>query len=116
MIFAIPLADGRLTSHFGQCRQFAILEVENDEIVNEERLIPPPHEPGLLPKWLDEKGTNVIIAGGMGQKAIELFNRTGIHVVTGAPVEEPEILVKNYLNDELVASGNLCDSDHGTGK
>ncbi|MCK7542001.1 MAG: hypothetical protein MZV63_69485 [Marinilabiliales bacterium] len=35
---------------------------------------PRPHEPGLLPGWLAEKGVTDVIAGGMGQRAIGLFN------------------------------------------
>ena len=32
MKFAIPLADGKLTAHFGHCQEFAIIEVEENEI------------------------------------------------------------------------------------
>jgi predicted Fe-Mo cluster-binding NifX family protein len=38
--------------------------------------------------------TSMIIAGGMGQRTIGLFNQLGIKVITGAPVQEPEELVK----------------------
>lgn len=65
MKFAIPLAEGKLTAHFGHCQEFAIIEVENNQIKNKEILIPPPHEPGVLPRWLHEKDANVIIAGGI---------------------------------------------------
>ncbi len=47
-------------------------------------VVPPPHEPGLLPTWLQEQGADIIIAGGMGSRAQELFLGKGIHVVTGA--------------------------------
>ncbi len=62
MKFAIPLAEGKLTAHFGHCQEFAIVNVEENEIKNTEILVPPPHEPGVLPKWLGELGANVIIA------------------------------------------------------
>jgi len=113
MKFAIPLAEGKLTTHFGHCQQFAILDVENEEIIKQDFLTPPRHEPGVLPKWLSELGTNVVIAGGMGQRAISLFNQAGINVVTGAPTAVPEELVKSYLDDTLEATENACDSDHG---
>ena len=79
------------------------------EITNKEVLVPPPHEPGVLPKWLDEMGANVIIAGGMGHRAISLFQEKDITVVTGAPSLEPERLVKDYLNQTLLTGANLCD-------
>ena len=109
MKFAIPLAQGKLTAHFGHCQEFAILHVEDNEITNKEIIIPPPHEPGVLPAWLKEMGAQVIIAGGMGNRAISLFDQAGIEVITGAPVEDPEILVKDYLKNTLVAGDNLCD-------
>ena len=109
MKFAIPLAEGKLTAHFGHCQEFALIEVEENKIKNKENRIPPPHEPGVLPKWLSELGTNVIIAGGMGQRAIGLFVQYGIEVVTGAPSMEPEALVRGYLGKTLETGDNVCD-------
>ena len=109
MKIAIPLAQGKLTAHFGHCQDFAIIEVENNQIKNTEILVPPAHEPGVLPRWLHELGANVIIAGGMGQRAVDLFTQNSISVVTGAPSLEPEELVKSYIDSTLVTGGNLCD-------
>ena len=72
-------------------------------------LTPPPHEPGVLPRWLGEQGADVIIAGGMGQRAQGLFSQNGIEVVVGAPVEKPEDIVSAYLAGTLEAGQNLCD-------
>jgi predicted Fe-Mo cluster-binding NifX family protein len=116
MKFAIPMANGKLTAHFGHCQEFAIIDVEENEIRNKSVLVPPPHEPGVLPQWLSQMGTNVVIAGGMGHRAIMLFDQAGIKVVTGAPVELPEILVKDYLTNALTTGNNLCDGgDHECG-
>ena len=109
MKFAVPLAEGKLTAHFGHCQEFAIIEVENDEIKKKETHVPPPHEPGVLPAWLHSLGTNIIIAGGMGGRALSLFAQNGIEVVTGAPSLEPEELVRSYLNNALVTGNNVCD-------
>jgi len=109
MKIAIPLAEGRLTAHFGHAAEFAIVHVEEQEIKKKELLDPPPHEPGLLPKWLGELGVNVIIAGGMGQRALSLFGEHGIKVMTGAPSLSPEELVAQYLSNALVTGQNVCD-------
>lgn len=111
MKIAIPLADGKLAMHFGHCERFALLEVDaaKREIVTREDLEAPPHQPGLLPPWLAEHGADMIIAGGMGQRAIGLFNQQGIQVVVGAPAETPEILVSDYLAGRLKAGDNVCD-------
>ena len=109
MKFAIPLAEGKLTAHFGHCREFALIEVENNEITNKETHVPPAHEPGVLPAWLHSLGANVIIAGGMGGRAIDLFEQNGINVIIGAPLSEPEDLVRGYLNNTLATGDNVCD-------
>ncbi|MGD2037167.1 MAG: NifB/NifX family molybdenum-iron cluster-binding protein, partial [Desulfobacterales bacterium] len=61
------------------------------------------------PNWLNELGTDVIIAGGMGQRAVSLFGEKGIKVITGAPELEPEPLVTSYLDNTLMAGANICD-------
>lgn len=109
MRFAIPCADGKLTAHFGHCQEFALVEVDDRQIKNKEMLIPPPHEPGVLPRWLHEQGTNVVIAGGMGARAVDLFSQNGIKVITGAPVAAPEELVKQFLDNSLETGANVCD-------
>ena len=109
MKFAIPLAEGKLTAHFGHCQEFAFVEVEDNEIKNKETHVPPPHEPGVLPKWLHDLGTNVIIAGGMGARALDLFAQNNIKVIVGASALAPEELVKQYLDNTLQIGGNVCD-------
>jgi predicted Fe-Mo cluster-binding NifX family protein len=109
MKIAIPLADGKLTAHFGHCHEFALIEVEGNKITKKETLVPPPHEPGVLPAWLHDLGASVIIAGGMGGRAIDLFKQNSINVIIGAPALEPEELVKSYLNNTLATGANVCD-------
>jgi len=111
MKIAIPVAGGRLCMHFGHCEQFALIEVaESDQKTTPPTLVtPPPHEPGLLPRWLHEQGVTMVIAGGMGQRAQQIFSQNGVKVVVGAPPEAPENLVTAYLNGTLQCGGNACD-------
>lgn len=109
MKIAVPCAGGALCPHFGHCEEFAIIETENGQIINTEMVEPPPHEPGVLPKWLAGKNVNLIIAGGMGMRAQQLFTGNNIKVVTGAPAESPEELTAKYLEGRLTTGDNLCD-------
>ena len=111
MKIAIPLADGKLCAHFGHCEQFALLDVdlEGKKILSRDDIGAPNHQPGLFPPWLAERGANVIIAGGMGQRAQELFAGQGIQVLVGAPSETPEQLVSGYLTGSLRTGVNVCD-------
>ncbi len=111
MKIAIPLVDGKLCLHFGHCEQFAVVEADAaaKKIVKVEKLTPPPHEPGVLPRWLGEKGVNLVIAGGMGGRAQQLFASQSIEVLTGAPVATPEHLVEAYFADTQQLGENTCD-------
>ena len=111
MKIAIPTADGQLCMHFGHCEQFAFVTVdaENKTVTDTELLTPPPHEPGVLPKWVAENGGNLVIAGGMGQRAQQLFNQNGVEVLVGAPTDSPENLATAYLDGSLQTGQNVCD-------
>ena len=109
VVFAVPVAGGKLCAHFGHCEQFALVETEDGKIKETRMHTPPPHEPGVLPKWLHEMGSDVIIAGGMGARAQGLFEENGIKVIIGAPMDAPEALVNQYLSGVLVTGENICD-------
>ncbi len=111
MKIAIPVAQGRLCQHFGHCELFALFSVncKSKNILSSELLTPPPHEPGVLPKWLAEQKTDLVIAGGMGSRAQGIFQEHGIQVITGAQGQTPEEIVLGYLNDNLITGNNACD-------
>jgi len=111
MKIAIPTAGGQLCMHFGHCEQFAFVTVDSESktITGTEMLTPPPHEPGVLPKWVAENGGKLVIAGGMGQRAQQLFNQNGVEVLVGAPADSPENTVNAYLNGSLQTGQNVCD-------
>lgn len=111
MRIAIPLADGRLCPHFGHCEQFAIIDVDDatKQIQTTTLKTPPPHEPGVLPRWLHDEGVQTILAGGMGQRAQQLFTANGVTVVVGVPAEAPEMLIRAFLDGALKVGANACD-------
>jgi MinD superfamily P-loop ATPase/predicted Fe-Mo cluster-binding NifX family protein len=111
MKIAIPVAGGRLCPHFGHCDEFCLIEADQEKkaLGTKTMVTPPPHEPGLLPRWLHEQGVDLVIAGGMGQRAQNLFRQNGIEVVVGAPTEVPEQLAQAWLDGKLSSGENVCD-------
>lgn len=111
MRFALPVADGKLCMHFGHCEKFVMLDVneQTNEIISEDHVDAPPHQPGLLPRWLAELGADCIIAGGMGSRAVGLFESLNIKVITGAPADSPRKVVEDFLNNMLETGQNVCD-------
>lgn len=105
---AVPVADGQLAMHFGHCQQFRVYSVENGTVTGQEELTPPPHEPGVIPKFLKAQNVNSIIAGGMGTRAQELFAGYGIEVITGAS-GTPDEIVAAHLAGTLETGINACE-------
>ena len=107
---AIPINEsGILDGHFGHCKYFALIDVEGKNIISEEKVTPPPHEPGVLPKWLAEKGVTDVLAGGMGHKAIQIFNYNNVNVFVGAPTLSTKELVAGFLEKSIEFTANYCD-------
>jgi len=111
MKVAIPLYNGRLSAHFGHCEQFALVEAdpESKTVGQVVQCQPPAHEPGVLPRWLAQMGVDLVITGGMGRRAQELFSAAGIKVIVGAPEDSPETLVQALLEGRLTTGPNVCD-------
>ena len=96
-----------VTEHFGHCEGFMIFETENNKIVKSETIPSPGHKPGFLPKFLADRGVNVIISGGMGGGAVEIFNERNVEVVVGAK-GDAKAAVEAYLQGSLKSTGSVC--------
>lgn len=113
---AIPLENGVLCEHFGHCQTFAIVEVIDGKITNISETTPPEHVPGLYPRWVAQFGVTDVIAGGMGERAIMLFNEQKINAFVGAPKKDARALVEDFIANKLILNANYCnhdDHDHG---
>lgn len=111
MRVAVPCEGRQVAVHFGHAAHFAFFDAdpESGEIASEETVDAPRHQPGLLPQWLAERGAKVVLAGGMGSRARELFEKYGIKVRVGAREDDPKRVVEDYLKGTLSTDDNPCD-------
>lgn len=107
MRIAVASEGNNVSGHFGHCAGFTMFDVQEGNVINKEYIESPGHKPGFLPVFLNEKGTNVIIAGGMGEHAQELFAENNIKVVVGA-VGSIEENVDQYIKGTLKSTGSVC--------
>jgi len=107
MKIAVASEDEIVTQHFGHCVNFNIFEAEDDHIIQSESIASPGHIPGLLPNFLNDMGVNVIISGGMGGGAVNIFNGKGIEVIVGASGIAREA-AEAYLKGMLKSTGSVC--------
>ena len=106
---AIPAENGMLCAHFGHCEYFYVADIKDNEIVKEEMITPPEHQPRIYPAWVAGKGVSIVIAGGMGEKAKELFHKENIELQVGAVNKEPKELILDFINDNLITGANSCN-------
>lgn len=109
MKIAVATSDNLVSEHFGYCELFRVYNVCDDKIIESEDILNPGHKPGFLPIFLDKHGIDVIISGGMGKGAIDLFNKKDIEIITGASGNTDEI-IKMYLSGKLESNNLICNS------
>ena len=105
--------EGQVSDHFGRCPYYVLAEVDGT-MATVSRVVPNPysgaHQPGVMPKFIHDLGANVIIAGGMGPQAIDMFHGFGMDVATGA-VGTVEEAIGAYLRGEH-RGVSPCAHDH----
>ncbi|HZK19315.1 MAG TPA: NifB/NifX family molybdenum-iron cluster-binding protein [Treponemataceae bacterium] len=107
MIIAVASEGTNVTEHFGHCPVFLLFSVENNKIVSQESIPNPGHKPGFLPNFLADKGVNVIISGGMGGGAVDIFNQRKVEVIVGVS-GDAKTAIEAYLRGELKTTGTIC--------
>lgn len=104
---AVASENEMVTEHFGYCANFNIFEAEDNQITKEESVPNPGHSRGFLPNFLNDMGVNVVISGGMGGGAIDIFNSKGIEVIVGAK-GDARAAAEAYLQGLLKSTDSVC--------
>ena len=115
MKIAVASMGTEVAGHFGHCEAFRIFDTDQNTILGESVIANPGHRPGFLPNFLGDMGVNVIIAGGMGGGAIEIFNERNIEVIVGAE-GDGKAAVESYLKGELHSTGSVCHEHQHAGE
>lgn len=105
--------NGEVSGHFGRCPYYTVVDVVDGEIV-ETRVEANPffaaHRPGAVPQFVHGLGADVIVAGGMGPRAVQMFQQFGVEVATGA-VGSARGVLGAYLDGRIRGSAP-CNHDH----
>lgn len=110
--------EAQISPHFGRCPYFALADVEGKEVLGVEMIANPfypNHEPGQIPEFIHRQGAQVMLAGGMGGRAVAFFREYGVEPATGAAGTVRESL-ERYLGGELNSAAPCQESvEHGHG-
>jgi len=104
---AIPSEDDRgmdssIAMHFGRCKYYTFIDLEGNEIKGVEVVKVPYEEHGYgdLPNFVKEHGGNIVIAYGIGQRAIDYFNELGIDVIRGVRGKIKDV-IQSFINGTI---------------
>lgn len=114
MKIAISTDKNTVSSHFGRCPSFTILEVEEGKLIKKEEIANPGHHPGFLPDFFQQQAVQCIVCGGMGQRAQDLFAQKKIEAILGVRGTIEEVTDK-LLKGELRGANSLCQPGNGKG-
>ncbi len=114
MKIAIPSKENKLCAHFGNCESFTFVEVNenSNEITNIESIIPEGGVSCQCASWIAEQGTDIVLAGGMGGRPMQIFAQNGVKVIAGCPELPIEDITKAYLSNTLTVGENTCSGEH----
>ena len=107
MKITVAVTGNTIAGHFGHCDTFMFYDVQDGKIVSEEAVPNPGHRPGFLPNFLADRGAQVIVSGGMGGGAVDIFNERGVEVIIGIQ-GDPRAAVEAYTKGQLVSTGSVC--------
>ncbi len=107
MRIAIAVNGAEVAAHFGRCEGYVVADIDDGKVGAQERIENPGHEPGRLPAMLHDLGVECIVAGGMGPRAIALFESYSIDQVTGVQGTVEETLAR-LTDGSLEAGESAC--------
>jgi len=103
-----------VSAHFGRCPEFTLVDIQDNKIIKTEIISNPGHAPGAIPEYLHGKGVKIVICGGIGARATQLFNEYGIQVIAGASGEINDVL-EAFIKGTLASGKSLCIPGDGRG-
>ena len=117
MKIALPSRGSMIDDHFGHCEYFTIFTIDNDsKVILEQEIIPSPAGCGCksnIASVLADQGVSLMIAGNMGEGAVNVLNASGIDVLRGCSGEVTEV-ASRWLAGKLQDSGDACHAhEHG---
>jgi predicted Fe-Mo cluster-binding NifX family protein len=111
MKIAVPVTStNQVDNHFGHCNFYDIFSISQHKEVTGSKRIPSLQGCGCksnIAGILAADGVTVLLAGGIGNGAINVLKNAGISVVRGCSGDSAE-LVKLYLLGALMDSGENC--------
>ena len=116
MKIALPSHQNQVDEHFGHCEYFTVFTTDDNKKILSEEIITPPPGCGCksdIALILAQMGVKYMLAGNMGQGAVNILGMNGIEVLRGCSGNVREV-VQKWLSGSLADSGLSCaQHEHG---
>jgi len=116
MKIALPSRQNRIDEHFGHCEYFTVFTIDDQKKILAEETVSSPEGCGCkssIAQTLAEMGVKMMLAGNMGQGAVNVLNGCGIDVLRGCTGDVRKV-AEHWLTGTLTDSGIACDlHEHG---
>jgi predicted Fe-Mo cluster-binding NifX family protein len=116
MKIALPSNQNQVDAHFGHCQYFTVFTVnDNKQIIAEDKVN---SAAGCgcksnIVETLSKLGVDLMLAGNMGQGAVNVLESWGIKVLRGC-AGDVKAVAQDYLAGKLQDSGIGCaEHEHG---
>jgi predicted Fe-Mo cluster-binding NifX family protein len=116
MKIALPSCQNQIDAHFGHCEYFTVFTISNEkEIMSEEKILSPVGCgcKSNIALTLAQQGVKLMLAGNMGQGAVNVLNSHGIEVLRGC-AGDVKTVTEEWLTGKLQDTGIACaEHQHG---
>jgi predicted Fe-Mo cluster-binding NifX family protein len=116
MKIALPSCQNQVDEHFGHCEYFTVFTVNDRKEILSEETVASPANCGCksnIAQTLAQMGVRMMLAGNMGQGAVNVLNSCGIDVLRGCKGDVKRV-AEQWLTGTLADSGIACDlHEHG---
>jgi len=107
---AIPTRGTSIDAHFGNCEMYTVVTADDSKAITHTELLPSPVGCGCksdIAAVLQNKGVTVMLAGNMGQGAVNVLTRHGIEVYRGCS-GDVRAVAEAFLAGAVSDSGESC--------
>jgi len=114
MKIALPSNENKVDSHFGHCEYFIVFTVDENKSIISEEIIESPPGCGCksnIAQTLAQMGVKIMLAGNMGEGAVNVLRYHGIQVLRGCSGDVRTVADK-WIEGNLADSGIGCHEHH----
>jgi len=111
MKIAVPVTkENQIDSHFGHCESYGVYSISDKNEITDIKNMESPQGCGCksnIASVFSSDGVTLMLAGGIGDGAINVLNNSGIKVIRGCSGDATQV-VKQYLAGSIEDSGSSC--------